>query len=118
MFQIYADVFHAVMKYTYIHTSYIHTYIRTYIHTYIHTAKIKQFMMEDKLSSEIFLLTTVSRTALRPTQPPIQWVPGAPSLGLKPLGREADQSPPPSAEVKECVELYLHSPNMPSWRGA
>jgi hypothetical protein len=22
-----------------------------------------------------------------------------------------------SAEVKECVELYLHSPNTPSWRG-
>jgi hypothetical protein len=25
-------------------------------------------------------------------------------------GREADHSPPPSTEVKECVELYLHSP--------
>jgi hypothetical protein len=33
-------------------------------------------------------------------------------------GREADHSPPSSAEVKEWVELYLHSPNMPSWRGA
>jgi hypothetical protein len=29
-----------------------------------------------------------------------------------------DHSPPSSAEVKECVELYLHSPNTPSWRGA
>jgi hypothetical protein len=26
--------------------------------------------------------------------------------------------PPSSAEVKECVELYLHSPNTPPWRGA
>jgi hypothetical protein len=34
------------------------------------------------------------------------------------LGREADHSPLSSAEVKEWVELYLHSPNMPSWRGA
>jgi hypothetical protein len=34
------------------------------------------------------------------------------------LGREADHSPPSSAEVKEWVELYLHSPNAPSWRGA
>jgi hypothetical protein len=33
-------------------------------------------------------------------------------------GREADHSPPSSAEVKEGVELYLHSPNAPSWRGA
>jgi hypothetical protein len=41
-----------------------------------------------------------------PTQPPIQWVPGALSLGVKQPGREA----PSNAEVKECVELYLHSP--------
>jgi hypothetical protein len=33
-------------------------------------------------------------------------------------GREADHSPPSSAEVKERVELYLHSPNTSSWRGA
>jgi hypothetical protein len=33
-------------------------------------------------------------------------------------GREADHSPPPSVEVKEGVELYLQSPNTPSWRGA
>jgi hypothetical protein len=30
--------------------------------------------------------------------------------GVKRLGREADHSLPSSAEVKECVELYLHSP--------
>jgi hypothetical protein len=35
---------------------------------------------------------------------------GALSLGVKRPGREADRSPPSSAEVKECVELYLHSP--------
>jgi len=33
-------------------------------------------------------------------QPPIQWVPVALSLGVKRLGREADHSPPSSAEVK------------------
>jgi hypothetical protein len=47
--------------------------------------------------------------ALGPNQPPIQWVSGALSLGVKRLRREADHSPPSSAEVKECVELYLHS---------
>jgi hypothetical protein len=56
--------------------------------------------------------------ALGPTQPSIQLVPGALSLGVKWPGREADHSPPSSAEVKEWEELYLHSPNTPSWRGA
>jgi hypothetical protein len=54
----------------------------------------------------------VSRQALGPTQSPIQWVPGALSLEVKRPGREADHSPPSSVEVKECVELYLHSPNL------
>jgi hypothetical protein len=56
--------------------------------------------------------------ALGPTQSPIQGVPGALSLGVKRPRRKADHSPAPSAEVKECMELYFHSPNMPSWRGA
>jgi hypothetical protein len=30
-------------------------------------------------------------------------------VGVKWPGREADHSPPSSSEVKECVELYLHS---------
>jgi hypothetical protein len=57
----------------------------------------------------IFLSTTASRTALgtRDSFPRV-----------KRPGREADHSYPSSAEVKECVELYLHSPNTPSWRGA
>jgi hypothetical protein len=32
--------------------------------------------------------------------------------------READHSPPSSVEVEEWVELYLHSTDTPSWRGA
>jgi hypothetical protein len=39
----------------------------------------------------IFLSTTASRTALEPTQPPIQLVPS----GSFPPAREADHSPPP-----------------------
>jgi len=48
----------------------------------------------------IITLTTKSSPALWPTQLPIQWVPGAPSLGVKLPEREADHSPPSSAEVK------------------
>jgi hypothetical protein len=43
----------------------------------------------------------VSRAALGPIQPPIHWVPGVLSLGVKRLRHEADHSPPPSAELKE-----------------
>jgi hypothetical protein len=56
------------------------------------------------------------RTVLEPTQPPIRWVPWALSVRVKRPGREADHSPPSNAEVKECMEWYLHSPTTPSWR--
>jgi hypothetical protein len=66
----------------------------------------------------IFFSTTASRTALGPTQSPIQWVRDALSLGVKRPGSEADHSPQPSGEFKECVKLYLHFPTTPSWHGA
>jgi hypothetical protein len=56
--------------------------------------------LESRQTLGVFLFTTVSRPALGPTQPPIQWVPGALSLGVKRPEREADHSPPSSAEVK------------------
>jgi hypothetical protein len=38
--------------------------------------------------------------------------------GVKRPEHEADNFLPSNAEVKECVELYLHCPSTPSWRGA
>jgi hypothetical protein len=55
------------------------------------------------------LFITASRRALGPTQPPIQWVPGSLSLVVKRPGREADHSPPSSAEVNN-VWSYTSSP--------
>jgi hypothetical protein len=49
----------------------------------------------------IFLFTTASRTAPGSTQPPIQWIQGALTPGVKWSEREADHSPPFSVEVKE-----------------
>jgi hypothetical protein len=43
---------------------------------------------------------------------------GAFSLGVKLPGRKTDHSHLSSAEVKECVKLYLHSPNTPQLLGA
>jgi hypothetical protein len=50
--------------------------------------------------SQNFQNSCVYRMALGPTQPLIQWVPGALSLGVKWPGHEADHSPSPSAKVK------------------
>jgi hypothetical protein len=48
-----------------------------------------------------FFVASVSRPALGPTQPPVQWVPGVLSSGVKAWpGRDAGHSPPSSAEVE------------------
>jgi hypothetical protein len=66
---------------------------------------------------KIFLSSTSSRTVLGPTQPPIQGVPGAPSPGVKWPEREADHSPPTSAEVKN-PWIYTSTPHTSLWRSA
>jgi hypothetical protein len=58
----------------------------------------------------IFLFTTASRKALGPSQPPIQWVPGALSLGVEQLGSEVCHSPPCSAEVKNAWSCIFTPP--------
>jgi hypothetical protein len=55
-----------------------------------------------------FHFSVSSRPALGPTQPPIQWTPGALSLGVKRPGCEADHLPPTSAEDKK-MWIYTSS---------
>jgi hypothetical protein len=64
-----------------------------------------------------FLFFRSSRLALRSTQPPVLWVPGALSPGVKRPGREVDHSPPTSAEVKK-MRIYISTPHTPSWHSA
>jgi hypothetical protein len=52
------------------------------------------------------LLSTSSRLALGPTQPPIQWVPEALSPEVKRPGRKTDHSLPTSAEIKKCGSIH------------
>jgi len=54
----------------------------------------------------------LSRPALGPIQPPVQWVPGL-SRGTERPGRDTDPSLPSSAVGHERVELYLYSPHGP-----
>jgi hypothetical protein len=58
-----------------------------------------------------FLFATASQPALQPTQPPIQWAPGALSLGIKRPGRDVDHSPPPSDEAKNAWS-YTSTPSI------
>jgi hypothetical protein len=51
----------------------------------------------------------LSRPALRPNRPPVQWVSGL-SRGKVQPGHDADPSRPSSSEVKNRVELDLYSP--------
>jgi hypothetical protein len=62
----------------------------------------------DSRQCKILLFSTAWRPALGPTQPPIQWVPGSPSLGVKRQWREADHTPPSSAKVKNGGGTWLH----------
>jgi hypothetical protein len=62
--------------------------------------KVWRLGFDSRQELGIFLFTNASRTALGPTQPPIQWVPWTLSLGVKRPGLEADHSLPSSAEVK------------------
>jgi hypothetical protein len=64
-----------------------------------------------------FLFSTSVRPALGSNQPRTQWVPGALSLGVKRSVREADHSPPASAEVKKML-IYISTPPFPLWHSA
>jgi hypothetical protein len=62
--------------------------------------------------SRTFLFVTMSRSVLGPTQPPIQLVPGALSLGKEWLGSEDDHSPPCSAKVKNAWSYTSTPPHI------
>jgi len=69
--------------YTHKHT-YIHTYTHTYLHTYIHGSGESSVGIASRYGLDVPGNESrwrpdnphPSRPALRPTQPPIQWVPG------------------------------------------
>jgi hypothetical protein len=61
------------------------------------------------LLQQIFLFTTASRPVLEPTQPPIQWVPGSLSLGVKRPGRVSVEAlRRADSPAKESYEMSLY----------
>jgi hypothetical protein len=64
----------------------------------------------------IFPLTSASRLALGPTQPPIQWVPGALSLGVKRSGGVTLTTHPLLVPRLRKSRSYTSChPNVPRW---
>jgi hypothetical protein len=66
---------------------------------------------------KIFLLSIAATPATGSTQPPIHWVLGALSLGVKKLEHEVDHSPLSSAEIKNGGAIPP-LPHMSSWQSA
>jgi hypothetical protein len=67
--------------------------------------------LNSRQEEQIFLYSTASRPDLGPTQHPIQWVLGGYfSPGVIWSWREADHSPPSSAEIKNvgAIPKFLH----------
>jgi hypothetical protein len=72
-------------------------------------AECSEFESRQELGMLLFI--PASSSVLGPTKPPIQWVSGALTLGIKRSGREADHSPPSSAEVKNAWS-YTSTPQI------
>jgi hypothetical protein len=66
---------------------------------------------------EFLLFATMFRLALGLTQPPIQWVKGVISTGIKWLGHKTDHSYPSSDKVKN-AGVIPPLPHTFSWHGA
>jgi hypothetical protein len=73
-------------------------------------------VFDSQQGQEIFLFPN-KHTGSQATQPPMQWVPWAVSLGVKKQGHKTDHSPPYSAEVKNGGAI-LPLPHTSSWHGA
>jgi hypothetical protein len=75
-------------------------------------------MQEACLASTVLNGISISNISFSfgPTQPPIQWVPGSLSQGVKRLGHKTDHSPPSNVEVKNGGAIPS-LPNMYSWHG-
>jgi hypothetical protein len=111
--------------YIYIWHTHIHTHVCVCVCVFSRDSSVVQRWATDWMIGgsspgrdwEFFSLPPRSDRLWGPSQPPIRWVPGAPSLGVKRSWCEADHSPPSSAEVK-AARSYTSIPNAPSWRGA
>jgi hypothetical protein len=59
----------------------------------------RSIVVQSPARAKNFSCSLFVQTGSGPTQPSVQWVTGVPSLGKARPGRDADHSPPSSAEV-------------------
>jgi hypothetical protein len=84
-----------------------HTHIKNSV--WLRTGRLK---FDPRQGQRIFLLAPTSRSALGPTQPPMQWVPGALSPGVK-RGRDVTLTTHPHLVPRlSKSRIYTSSPPM------
>jgi hypothetical protein len=74
---------------------------------YLWVGRRGQSLSPGRVKNVIF--STSFRPVLRPTQPPIQWVPEDLFMGVKQPGSDAHHLPPSSSKVKE-MWIYTSTP--------
>jgi hypothetical protein len=80
---------------------------------------IGRWMFDPRQGQRIFLLASAPRPALGPTQPPIQWVPGVLSLGVKHgRGVMLTNHPHLVSRLRMSMSYTSSPPHVPPWRVA
>jgi hypothetical protein len=98
-------------KYVYVITERISKTVRFLIwYYYYYKDTIGWQGFDSRQRPRIFLFITLSRPALVPTEPPIQWIPEALSLEVKRPGREADHSPQSKPRSKNALNYNSNPP--------
>jgi hypothetical protein len=67
--------------------------------------------------TQICPISTASETALEPTLPPIQWLPGIFSPGIKWPECQSGHSPASSAKIKECRHTFIPTYSLLACKG-
>jgi hypothetical protein len=83
-----------------INVTVLESFVIAFVMLYVSDSTTGRSGFDPRQGQRIFPLTSVSRPAVRPTRPPVQWVPGVLSPGKRAAGAWRWPLTPSSAEVR------------------